>query len=82
MGRVIVGHLSPPEPMKTVQKIWRGEFVDLNTDRLGAPEPTLADTLQSTNKELRQIATIEKWTENGRWPTVIFTPAEVDAQGS
>ena len=60
-GGVIVGHLSPPVPMKLAWKIWRGEFVDLNLllpHRLGAPEPTLADALQNKTKEQKQI---EHW---------------------
>lgn len=45
-GGVVVGHTSPPIPAKIVAKVWRGEFIDLNSllpHRLGAPEPTLVD---------------------------------------
>ena len=61
---VVVGHLSPPVPWKLAQKIWRGEFVDLNLllpHRLGAPEPTLADALQNKQRETKQISSIEHW---------------------
>lgn len=61
---VVVGHLSPPVCWKLAQKIWQGEFVDLNLllpHRLGAPEPTLADDLQSKTKEAKQITLIEVW---------------------
>ena len=61
---VVVGHLSPPVPGKLAQKIWRGEFVDLNLllpHRLGAPEPTLADAFQNKQRETKQISSIEHW---------------------
>ena len=62
-GGIVVGHTSPPVPAKLAAKIWRGEFVDLNTllpHRLGAPEPTLADAIQGRNKDAKQISTIEQ----------------------
>ena len=58
-----MGHTSPPVPAKLAAKIWRGEFVDLNTllpHRLGAPQPTLADAIQGRNKDAKQISTIEQ----------------------
>ena len=64
VGGVVVSYMSPPVPTKVADKIWRGEFIDLNTllpYRLGAPEPTLADALQQRPRESKQIATIEQW---------------------
>ncbi len=63
-GSVVVSHASPPIPAKLVLRIWRGEYVDMNNllpYRLGAPEPTLADTLQIRQRELKQITSIEQW---------------------
>ena len=61
---VVVGPCSPPIPGKIAEKIWRGEFIDLNAllpHRLGAPEPTLAEALQKRSRDLKQISTIEQW---------------------
>ena len=59
-----MGHLSPSVPARLVGKIWRGECIDLNlllSHQLGAPESTLADTLQHKTKELKKIECIEHW---------------------
>ena len=64
MGGVIVGQDSPPIPAKLADKIWRGEYVDLNLllpHRLGAPEPTLSEAFQRKAREEKQISTIEQW---------------------
>ncbi len=51
-------------PGKLVEKIWRREYIDLNSllpHRLGAPEPTLAEALQGRTREDKQITSIEQW---------------------
>lgn len=63
-GGVVVGQGSPPIPAKLVDKIWRGEYIDLNSllpHRLGAPEPTLAEAFQRKTREEKHITTIEQW---------------------
>jgi len=59
---VVVSHASPLIPAKFLLRIWRGDYVDLNIllpYRLGATEPTLADTLQIRQRELKQMSLIE-----------------------
>jgi hypothetical protein len=60
----MVGHGSPPIPAKLAEKIWRGEYMDLNAllpHRLGAPEPTLTEAFQRKTQEEKTITTIEQW---------------------
>ena len=61
---VVVGPSSPPVLGRIVDKIWRGEYIDLSTllpHRLGAPEPTLAEAFHKHSKDEKQITTIEQW---------------------
>ena len=60
----MVSPCSPPIPARLVEKIIRGEYVDLNallSHRLGAPEPTLTEALQRKTREEKQITSIEQW---------------------
>ena len=63
---VAVGPVSPPIPTKLAQKIWRGEYIDLDEllpVRLGAPGPTVLDVLLQVEKTKakKNITTIEEW---------------------
>ena len=60
----MVSYSSTPVPLKIATKIWNGEFVDLNfllPFCLGAPEPTIADTLQGRTRDMKQITSIQQW---------------------
>ena len=63
---ITVGPISPPIPSKLAEKIWRGEFIDLDEllpARLGAPGPTVLDALFQGEKAKpkKNISTIEEW---------------------
>lgn len=50
---VIVGMNSPPVPKKLAEKIWKGEYVQLDKllpSNLGAPELTLVDLLRKIKR--------------------------------
>ena len=62
-GDVLVSYSSPPISMKMAVKIWNGDYTDLNlllSYRLGAPEPSLVETLQGRSKEGKQITSIQQ----------------------
>ncbi len=45
---VVLDSTTPPIPRKLAERVWRGEFVELQEflpARLGAPEPTLFDLI-------------------------------------
>lgn len=61
-----VGPVSPPVPSKLAEKIWRGEYIELDEllpARLGAPAPTVLDVLLHGEKAKpkKNISTIEDW---------------------
>lgn len=62
---IAVGGSTPPVPKRLCEKIWRGEFVDMQDllpSRLGLPEPTLLDlVVQAKRKQLKGITCIEQW---------------------
>lgn len=63
---VSVGPMSPPIPRKLVDKIWRGEYVEMQEllpARLGAPAPTVLDALLRSEKmkAKKEISTIQEW---------------------
>ena len=66
MDAVVVGGCSPPIPRKMAEKIWKGEFIDLNEllpSRLGAPELTMWDLLGKSEKPKapKKIETFPQW---------------------
>lgn len=63
---VAVGPVSPPIPYKLAEKIWQGEYIDLQEllpSRLGAPSTTVLDALLKSEKVVakKNIASIEDW---------------------
>ena len=64
-GAIVVSTNLPPVPKKLVEKIWRKEYIDLDTllpARLGTPEPTLKDFMcGEKKKEKKEIATVQEW---------------------
>ena len=64
---IIVGMNSPPIPKKVAEKIWRGEYVQLDKllpANLGTPELTLVDLLgkgQERQESSKWIRTIQQW---------------------
>ena len=64
---VVVGMNSPPVPKKLAEKIWKGEYVQLDKllpSNLGAPELTLVDLLgknQERQDSTKRIKTIQQW---------------------
>ena len=63
----IVGITSPPVPKKLAEKIWKGEYIQLDKllpSNLGAPELTLVDLLgknQEKQEYSKRIKTIQQW---------------------
>lgn len=54
---VVVSRNLPPVPAKIAEKIWRGEYVDLDgllPSRLGVPEPTLRDLIGGEKTKKRE----------------------------
>lgn len=64
---IIVGMNSPPVPKKLAEKIWKGEYIQLDKllpSNLGAPELTLVDLLgknQERQDTTKRIRTIQQW---------------------
>lgn len=63
---ISVGPVSPPIPTKIAEKIWRGEYIELQEllpARLGAPGPTVLDALLQSEKvkQKKNITTIQEW---------------------
>ncbi len=62
---VVVSMNSPPIPGKLAEKIWRNEFIELDSllpSRLGAPEPTIQDLVYGERrKEKKGITSIQEW---------------------
>ena len=63
---VAVGPSSPPVPVKLAEKIWQGEYIDLQEllpSRLGAPSSTVLDALLKPEKikARKSITSIEDW---------------------
>ena len=63
---VAVGPISPPIPVKLAEKIWRGEYIELDEllpSRLGVPSPTVLDVLLQWDKarSKKSITTIAEW---------------------
>ncbi len=66
---VVLGSTTPPIPRKLAEKVWRGEFVELQEflpARLGAPEPTLFDLIaekgaHKAKKSSHAVRSIEQW---------------------
>ena len=58
---------SPPVPRKLAEKIWKGEYIQLDKllpSNLGAPELTLVDLLgknQEKQEYSKRIKTIQQW---------------------
>ena len=63
---VLVGPASPPIPLKLVEKIRRGDYIELHEllrARLGAPGPTILDALLQSDKikQKKGISCIDDW---------------------
>ena len=65
---IVIGASTPPVPRKLAERIWRGEFVEMQEllpARLGVPEPSLLDVIAGKHRQqsTRTVQDIHQWVQ-------------------
>lgn len=65
---IVIGASTPPVPRKLAERIWRGEFVEMQEllpARLGVPEPSQLDVIAGKHRQqsTRTIQDIHQWVQ-------------------